>query len=190
MLQWEQSGGIGHSSTFHITSAGNCSIHREHEHNMASRSGVRYGRRCKELAEGIRHVEPNVQPWRVSLLGKPISHEGSEPRATLLSAVSRPRQHLPCRAAWTPPSRRGYASQTGGDEIKKTPLYDLHASKKAKFVPFGGYSMPLYYGDLSHAESHHWTREKASIFDVSHMYAATFLSSAIPSAKHLRQGPA
>jgi Aminomethyltransferase folate-binding domain len=64
--------------------------------------------------------------------------------------------------------RRSVASQAESD-IKKTPLYQLHVSKKAKFVPFGGYSMPLYYDDLSHVESHHWTREKASIFDVSHM---------------------
>lgn len=36
-------------------------------------------------------------------------------------------------------------------------------------VPFAGFSMPLQYKDLSHLESHHWTREKASLFDVSHM---------------------
>lgn len=36
-------------------------------------------------------------------------------------------------------------------------------------VPFGGYDMPLEYKDLSHTESHNWTREKASVFDVSHM---------------------
>jgi aminomethyltransferase len=37
-------------------------------------------------------------------------------------------------------------------------------------VPFGGYSMPVQYSDLSIVESHHWTREKASLFDVGHMY--------------------
>lgn len=36
-------------------------------------------------------------------------------------------------------------------------------------VPFGGYSMPVQYSDLSIGDSHLWTREKASIFDVSHM---------------------
>jgi len=36
-------------------------------------------------------------------------------------------------------------------------------------VPFGGYSMPVQYEDLSIAESHKWTRTKASLFDVSHM---------------------
>ena len=36
-------------------------------------------------------------------------------------------------------------------------------------VPFAGYEMPLEYRDQSHAESHHWTRSRASLFDVSHM---------------------
>lgn len=36
-------------------------------------------------------------------------------------------------------------------------------------VPFAGYSMPVQYDDLSVGESHTWTREKASLFDVSHM---------------------
>ncbi len=35
--------------------------------------------------------------------------------------------------------------------------------------------MPLYYDDLGHVESHHWTRQKASIFDVSHMYGSIYL---------------
>ncbi|OMH80164.1 Aminomethyltransferase, mitochondrial [Zancudomyces culisetae] len=36
-------------------------------------------------------------------------------------------------------------------------------------VPFGGWSMPLQYSDLSALDSHLWTRENASLFDVSHM---------------------
>lgn len=36
-------------------------------------------------------------------------------------------------------------------------------------VPFAGYSMPVQYSDLSVGESHAWTREKASLFDVGHM---------------------
>jgi aminomethyltransferase len=81
-----------------------------------------------------------------------------------LSSIRRPFQDHASSTAF----RRSFASQAESD-IKKTPIYQLHVSKKAKFVPFGGYSMPLYYDDLSHVESHHWTREKASIFDVSHM---------------------
>jgi aminomethyltransferase len=36
-------------------------------------------------------------------------------------------------------------------------------------VPFASYSMPLHYPDQSHRDSHLWTRQHASIFDVSHM---------------------
>ncbi|KAF7128749.1 hypothetical protein CNMCM5793_003658 [Aspergillus hiratsukae] len=64
---------------------------------------------------------------------------------------------------------RRHASSTASGPVKKTQLYDLHIARGAKMVPFAGYSMPLQYSDLSHVESHHWTREKASLFDVSHM---------------------
>ncbi|KAF4210321.1 hypothetical protein CNMCM8980_004341 [Aspergillus fumigatiaffinis] len=64
---------------------------------------------------------------------------------------------------------RRYASSSASGPVKKTQLYDLHIARGAKMVPFAGYSMPLQYSDLSHVESHHWTREKASLFDVSHM---------------------
>lgn len=61
-----------------------------------------------------------------------------------------------------------YASNSS-EALHKTQLYDLHEAHGAKMVPFAGYSMPLQYADLSHVESHMWTREKASLFDVSHM---------------------
>lgn len=35
--------------------------------------------------------------------------------------------------------------------------------------------MPLQYSDQSVGESHLWTREKCSIFDVSHMYVSAVL---------------
>ena len=71
-----------------------------------------------------------------------------------------------------PTHARGFASSSAKaaeSDLNKTELYDLHVEHKAKMVPFAGYSMPLQYGDMSHVESHKWTREKASIFDVSHM---------------------
>lgn len=64
------------------------------------------------------------------------------------------------------------ASQT--HPLRRTALYDLHVAHKAKMVPFGGYSMPVQYGDQTVSESHNWTREKASLFDVGHMYATIF----------------
>ncbi|KAJ5588975.1 hypothetical protein N7537_011653 [Penicillium hordei] len=61
-----------------------------------------------------------------------------------------------------------YASNSS-EPLSKTQLYDLHVENGAKMVPFAGFDMPLQYADLSHVESHMWTREKASLFDVSHM---------------------
>jgi aminomethyltransferase len=66
---------------------------------------------------------------------------------------------------------RNASSAVGASGLKRTQLYDLHVARGAKMVPFAGYEMPLQYEDLSHVESHKWTREKASLFDVSHMYA-------------------
>lgn len=41
-------------------------------------------------------------------------------------------------------------------------------------VPFGGFYMPVQYSSLSVSASHHFTREKASLFDVSHMVQHRF----------------
>lgn len=64
-------------------------------------------------------------------------------------------------------------------------------------VSFGGYEMPVQYSDLSVGESHHWTREKASLFDVGHMVqyhvegpgAEAFLESITPAGlKEMKAG--
>ncbi|CAF0708932.1 unnamed protein product [Brachionus calyciflorus] len=52
---------------------------------------------------------------------------------------------------------------------KKTCLYDFHLSHNGKIVDFAGWLMPVQYKDLSIQESHIHTRNKCSIFDVSHM---------------------
>ena len=49
----------------------------------------------------------------------------------------------------------------------RTPLYDTHAKYHAKIVDFGGWDMPLHYG--SQLEEHHFVRNSAGMFDVSHM---------------------
>ncbi|PCJ49438.1 MAG: glycine cleavage system protein T [Gammaproteobacteria bacterium] len=49
----------------------------------------------------------------------------------------------------------------------KTPFYDLHLKAGAKIVDFGGWDMPLHYG--SQLDEHHLVRQKAGMFDVSHM---------------------
>mgnify|MGYP000138530526 CR=1 FL=1 len=53
-------------------------------------------------------------------------------------------------------------------ELLETPLHDLHVSLGAKMVPFAGYSMPVQY-PLGVMKEHVHTREKAGLFDVSHM---------------------
>ena len=58
---------------------------------------------------------------------------------------------------------------TSQAQLGRTGLYELHAKYGAKFVPFGGYEMPVQYSDLSIVDSHNWTRDKASLFDVGHM---------------------
>lgn len=52
--------------------------------------------------------------------------------------------------------------------IRKTALYDAHVRMGAKMGEFAGYDMPLYYG-LGVMKEHEWVREKAGLFDVSHM---------------------
>ena len=58
------------------------------------------------------------------------------------------------------------------DALKRTALYDLHEAFGAKLVEFGGWEMPLAYGEGTVAE-HKACREDAVIFDVSHLGTVT-----------------
>ncbi|NML56530.1 glycine cleavage system aminomethyltransferase GcvT [Chryseobacterium cheonjiense] len=51
--------------------------------------------------------------------------------------------------------------------MKKTALYDKHVSLGAKIVPFAGFEMPVQYSGVT--VEHFAVREKAGLFDVSHM---------------------
>ncbi|MEM9575849.1 MAG: glycine cleavage system aminomethyltransferase GcvT [Pseudomonadota bacterium] len=53
-------------------------------------------------------------------------------------------------------------------DLNQTPLFDLHESMGAKMVPFAGYEMPVQY-PLGVMKEHLHTRQKAGLFDVSHM---------------------
>jgi aminomethyltransferase len=53
-------------------------------------------------------------------------------------------------------------------EPRKTPLYILHVEMGGKMVDFAGWMMPVNYG-LGVAGEHKQCREKAALFDVSHM---------------------
>lgn len=84
---------------------------------------------------------------------------------TLACQASQPRK----LARQSQQSVRYASAEVGKETLGKTGLYELHSKNGAKFVPFGGYSMPVQYNDLSIIDSHNWTREKASLFDVGHM---------------------
>ena len=53
-------------------------------------------------------------------------------------------------------------------DLQVTPLHALHVELGAKMVPFAGYDMPVQYPAGIMTEHKH-TREKAGLFDVSHM---------------------
>ena len=51
--------------------------------------------------------------------------------------------------------------------LKRTPLFSLHRELGAKLIDFGGWEMPVQYSGI--LEEHRAVRERAGIFDVSHM---------------------
>jgi aminomethyltransferase len=51
--------------------------------------------------------------------------------------------------------------------MKNTPFTNFHVEAGAKIVPFAGYNMPVEYTGIN--DEHITVREKAGVFDVSHM---------------------
>lgn len=51
--------------------------------------------------------------------------------------------------------------------MKKTPLYDAHLKLGGKMIDFAGWVLPVQYSGI--LEEHNAVREKAGLFDVSHM---------------------
>ena len=83
------------------------------------------------------------------------------------------------------------------DALNQTPLHSLHVELGAKMVDFAGWSMPVQYSGI--IEEHTQCREKAALFDVSHMgqvelrgsYAAKALEKLVPSnIDGMREGKA
>ena len=74
-----------------------------------------------------------------------------------------------------------------GTEIRTTPFHKMHVDAGAKMVPFAGYEMPVSY-PLGIKKEHNHTRERAGLFDVSHMgqirlsgeHAMSALESLVP----------
>ncbi len=66
----------------------------------------------------------------------------------------------------------------------KTPLYDAHVRLGGRIVPFAGYLLPVQYEGV--IAEHMAVREKAGLFDVSHMGEITFKGKgALASLNHL-----
>src|SRR5216683_1977320 len=57
--------------------------------------------------------------------------------------------------------------QAADTPLKKTPLNARHRASGARMVAFGGWDMPVEYSGI--AAEHMAVRERAGIFDVSHM---------------------
>jgi aminomethyltransferase len=66
------------------------------------------------------------------------------------------------------------ADDSPSGELLQTPLHGEHVALGARMVPFAGYAMPVQYpaGVLT---EHLWTRERAGLFDVSHMGQAALV---------------
>ncbi len=53
------------------------------------------------------------------------------------------------------------------DSLQHSPIESVHEELGARMVPFAGWSMPVVYGSI--IDEHRSVREKAGIFDISHM---------------------
>ncbi|MDD5307269.1 MAG: glycine cleavage system aminomethyltransferase GcvT [Deltaproteobacteria bacterium] len=53
------------------------------------------------------------------------------------------------------------------ETLRRTPLFELHKSRGARIVPFAGYEMPVQFEGIK--AEHQAVRDKAGLFDVSHM---------------------
>lgn len=72
---------------------------------------------------------------------------------------------LSTRAVAASSQIRGFASLEG---LRESPLNAWHVENGGKMGPYAGWALPLQYAEPL-KESHLHTREKASVFDVSHM---------------------
>ncbi|MCH7838248.1 MAG: hypothetical protein IIC26_07040 [Chloroflexi bacterium] len=51
--------------------------------------------------------------------------------------------------------------------LRQLPLAEQHRALGARFAPFAGWEMPVQYAGI--VEEHRAVRERAGVFDVSHM---------------------
>ncbi|MBL0387017.1 glycine cleavage system aminomethyltransferase GcvT [Tumebacillus sp. ITR2] len=53
------------------------------------------------------------------------------------------------------------------DHLKKTPLFEVYPNYGGKIIDFGGWALPVQYAGI--LDEHEAVRERAGLFDVSHM---------------------
>jgi aminomethyltransferase len=70
-------------------------------------------------------------------------------------------------ASYRPSAFAMVAPAASTSPLKRTPLFEAHKALGGKLVSFGGWEMPVEYAGL--AEEHRAVRERAGLFDVSHM---------------------
>lgn len=63
--------------------------------------------------------------------------------------------------------------------MKRTVLFQQHIKAKARMVEFCGWEMPIHYG--SQIDEHHYVRQNAGVFDVSHMLAVDISGNDAPA---------
>jgi aminomethyltransferase len=59
------------------------------------------------------------------------------------------------------------AAEDGPDQLHETALIDVHRAAGARLIEFGGWRMPVQYTGI--LEEHKAVRERAGLFDLSHM---------------------
>lgn len=65
------------------------------------------------------------------------------------------------------PQTRKAGNKRVSDALRRTALHATHVRLGARLVPFAGYGMPVQYSSIK--EEHAAVRERAGLFDVSHM---------------------
>ncbi|KAF1965547.1 glycine cleavage system T protein [Bimuria novae-zelandiae CBS 107.79] len=120
----------------------------------------------------VQVLRPTVNGFKASSVNIQRAVKPQITTRNLSTGIVRPRKLT--RVPTTQIRRASSAVPTSEGQLGRTGLYELHAKHGAKFVPFGGYEMPVQYSDLSIVDSHNWTREKASLFDVGHMVQHDF----------------
>lgn len=135
------------------------------------RGAMRYSNIARVVRGHVRSFDRpengflSIRPFTTGLASR--YHEQSSSPATGSSAK------LSVSATYLGGQSRGTKRNSSVlSSARTTPLHRIHLRNGAQMVPFAGFSMPVQYPDQSVGDSHRWTREKASLFDVSHMYPA------------------